>query len=76
VAAKAGIAIGERLVTDNAKPPTSPGMLAALEENTVTTEPLLVALERGDSTVTVPRGSLGIRVRPATSGGEHPEEPR
>lgn len=65
VAAKAGLKVGDRILSYDGKPVPSPAALQALQENTVGNE-TAVCVGRGEETLTlpIPRGKLGITVRP------------
>ena len=66
---KAGIEAGDRLMTYDGKPLTSPAKLRALEENTFGPESVKLRLVRGDGTLSleVPLRSLGIVAWPDLS---------
>ena len=68
VAARAGFAIGDRVLTYDARPVPSPAALQAGEENVFKTE-IAVQVQRGNETLAlaVPRGRLGLEVRPTMS---------
>src|SRR5688572_23621371 len=65
-AAKAGFKVGDRLLSYDGRPLSSPAALQAIEENTVGKAQVLLRIEREDETLTLmaPLGRLGIRVRP------------
>ncbi|HKX26063.1 MAG TPA: tetratricopeptide repeat protein [Blastocatellia bacterium] len=65
-AAKAGLKVGDRILTYDGKVPVSPSALQAAEENTFGQPELVVQVRRGEETRSpaVPPGSLGIKARP------------
>ena len=65
-AAKIGLAVGDRLLSYDARPLPSPAALQALEENTFDSPRVALQLRRGSEalTLTAPRGALGAAVRP------------
>ena len=65
-AAKAGVKVGDRLLTYDGKPLPSPAALLAAQQNTFGKKEVALQLQRGDETLTltVPLGALGIMVRP------------
>jgi CHAT domain-containing protein/Tfp pilus assembly protein PilF len=64
-AAKAGIAVADRVVSYDGRPLRSPAALAAMEENTVNPQPAAVEIQRdgGRLVLTLPRGKSGIQAR-------------
>ncbi len=68
-AAKAGVKVGDRLLTYDGKPLPSPAALEAVEQNTFGKQEVALRLQRGNETLTltVPLGGLGIQVRPELS---------
>ena len=65
-AAKAGVKVGDRLLTYDGKPLPSPAAFRASEQNTLGKKEVALRLQRGSETLTltVPLGTLGIAVRP------------
>ncbi len=69
-AAKAGVKIGDRLLTYDNKRLSSPAALQAAEENTFGKREVILRIRRGQEvlTPTVPPGKLGIEARPELPG--------
>ncbi len=69
IAAKAGLKVGDRLLSYDGKPLRSPATLQAWQQNTFEKLTVELRLRRGDETLTlnVPLGALGIEVRPDLS---------
>jgi len=65
-AAKAGVHVGDRLVSYDGKALPSPAALLAAEENTFNQSGVALRVQRGDETLalTAPLGTLGIQVHP------------
>lgn len=65
-AAKAGVKVGDRLLTYDGKPLPSPAALQAAQQNIFGKKEVALRLQRGSETLTltVPLGTLGIMVRP------------
>lgn len=65
-AAKAGVKVGDRLLSYDGKPLPSPAALSAAQQNTFGKKEVALSLQRGNETLTltVPLGALGIAVRP------------
>lgn len=66
IAAKAGLKVGDRIMSYDDKPVLSPAALQALEDNTFGKKEVALKVRRGDETLTLfmPPGKLGIMVRP------------
>lgn len=65
-AAKAGLKVGDKLLTYDGKPLTSPAALQALVQNTAGRKEATLSVRRADKTLvlTVPSGRLGVVIRP------------
>jgi CHAT domain-containing protein/Tfp pilus assembly protein PilF len=65
-AERAGLRVGDRVVSYEGKSVTSPAVLQALEENTFGKSEVVLRALRGNETLTLPaaRGRLGIQTRP------------
>jgi CHAT domain-containing protein/Tfp pilus assembly protein PilF len=65
-AARAGLAVGDRLVGADGRQLPSPAALQAIEENTFGKDSIVLSVERRADTLmlVVPAGKLGIEVRP------------
>jgi tetratricopeptide (TPR) repeat protein len=65
-AAKAGVKVGDRLLTYDGKPLPSPAALQAAQQNTFGKKEVALQLQHGNETLTltVPLGALGMAVRP------------
>jgi len=65
-AAKAGLKVGDRVLSYDGKPLPSPAALQAAEENTFSNQEVALRVRRGEETLTLtaPLGKLGIQVRP------------
>ncbi len=65
-AAKAGIHLGDRVIRYDGKLLPSPAAFDALQENTFGRKDVVLQIRRSEATLslTVPLGSLGLKVRP------------
>ncbi len=68
-AAKAGLKVGDHVLSYDGKPLPSPAALRAAEENTFSKEEVALRVRRGEETLTLMAapGKLGIEVRPELS---------
>jgi CHAT domain-containing protein/Tfp pilus assembly protein PilF len=65
-AARAGVKVGDRVLSHDGRPLPSPVALQAAEENTFSIKQVTLRVRRGEETLTLmaPLGKLGIQVRP------------